>query len=335
MLGGGHLFHVFAFRSEHHESNAENGIGTGGEDKHFLIAAHKWKLHFGTFAEANPVALSFLDGVGPFQVVEVAEQTTGVSRHAQAPLAHHFLHHRIAATERNAFAHLIVSKHSAQLRAPVHHRVATVGDAVVHQRFFFFHLAHGIPLIGGEIVVAVGGSVAALATVLFKISHQFLNRASLIEGSVVVTLKHFNKCPLRPLVVFRIASAHFTVPVVAETNLFELFAIARNILHGGHFRVLTSLDSVLLCWQSIRVVTHRMEHVETVQSFIARKNVAGNVTQWVTYVQTCSRWIREHVEHIVFGLAGVYFTLVDVLVAPVLLPFLFNFAKIIFHSFFM
>ena len=71
------------------------------------------------------------------------------------------------------------------------------------------------------------------------------------------------------MVIFRITSAQLAAPVVAETDLVHLLAIAGDVVLGRHFRMLSCLDSVLFGGQSISVVTHGMQHVKAVQPFIA------------------------------------------------------------------
>ena len=134
-----------------------------------------------------------------------------------------------------------------------------------------------------------------------------------------------------PVVICRVAGAHFAVPVVAETNLVELLAIAVDIVHGSHLGVLTGLNGILFGRQAIGVVAHGMQHVETLQAFVARIDVACNVAERVTYVQSGAAWIGEHVEHIEFRARVVNLSLVDFIVFPVFLPLLLDFFVIIFH----
>jgi hypothetical protein len=53
----------------------------------------------------------------------------------------------------------------------------------------------------------------------------------------------------------------------------------------------------------------------------------------VTDVETCSRGVREHVEHITLGTAGVNLDLVGLLVSPTLLPSLLNGLEVVFHNY--
>ena len=45
---------------------------------------------------------------------------------------------------------------------------------------------------------------------------------------------------------------------------------------------------------------HRIEDIKALQAFVTCINVAGNVSQRVSHMQSCSRWIREHIKHVEF-----------------------------------
>ena len=59
LFGCGKAVYQFAFGSQHHESNAEDGVGASGKDGETLVAVFHGKLHFGPFRATNPVALRF------------------------------------------------------------------------------------------------------------------------------------------------------------------------------------------------------------------------------------------------------------------------------------
>ena len=62
LLGRGELRHILAFGSEHHECDAEDGVGSCGEDFEVdVVAAVDLEVHLGTLGAAYPVALGFLD----------------------------------------------------------------------------------------------------------------------------------------------------------------------------------------------------------------------------------------------------------------------------------
>ena len=75
LLGGcGEFCHEFALRSEHHECNAKHSVGASGEYGEMLVAVLHLEFYFGTFGASYPVALGFLDAIGPVEAVEAVEQ---------------------------------------------------------------------------------------------------------------------------------------------------------------------------------------------------------------------------------------------------------------------
>ena len=97
--------------------------------------------------------------------------------------------------------------------------------------------------------------------------------------------------------------------------------------------MLTRLNGILLGRKPKAVEAHRVQHIKAFESFITRNNVRSNVAQRVSYVQTCSRRVRKHVEDVILGFTVVNFSLVGLVFFPKLLPFFFNFAVIVFHFF--
>ena len=198
----GELRHEFAFGSEHHEGHTENRVGAGGEDRELHIAVFHRKLHFRAFRTADPVALRFFDRVAPIEAFEGVEQTAGVGAHAQTPLLHLLLHHRVSATFRNTVHHFVVRQHRAERRTPVHHRLAEVGDAIVHQHLLTLHVVHRLPLGGGERERFAFGGVEVFRAVGGKMRFEFRDGAGFFGHRVVVRHEHARERPLRPLVVF-------------------------------------------------------------------------------------------------------------------------------------
>ena len=90
------------------------------------------------------------------------------------------------------------------------------------------------------------------------------------------------------MVILRVAGTNLAVPIEAEANLVELLAVAVDVCHGSNLWVLTSLDSILLCRQTVSIVTHRVQYVKSVQTLVACIDIASDITKWVTYVQTSS-----------------------------------------------
>ena len=102
-----------------------------------------------------------------------------------------------------------------------------------------------------------------------------------------------------PVVIARVTGAYLAVPVKRETYLIQLFAIAADVVGCGDGRVLPRLDGILLGRQSIAVVAHGVEHIEALQPFVAGIDVAGNVAEGVTHMQSRTTGIGEHVQHVV------------------------------------
>ena len=326
--------HEFALWSQHHERHSEHRICTGGEDGEMLVGVSHIELHFRSFRATNPVALGFLQTLCPLNRVESVEQTLRVGTHTEAPLAHLLLHNRITASHRHTINNLIIGKHRAKLRAPVHHRLAQESNAPVHQRVALLLLVHCVPFSSRQREFFRTSGIQSLRTFLFEVLHQLVDRLSLLQVVVVVAFVHELESPLRPVIVVRVAGAHFAVPVEAETNLVELFAIVVDILESSDFRMLTCLDGILLCWQSVGIVAHWVQHIETLQTLVASIDVACYVSQRMSHVQSCARWIREHVQHIELLLVLVFNNVVSLLLHPALLPFLLNLFEIVFHIFY-
>ena len=90
------------------------------------------------------------------------------------------------------------------------------------------------------------------------------------------------------MVILRVAGADLAIPIEAEANLVELLAVAVDVGYGSNLWVLTCLDSILLSRQTVSIVTHRVQYVESVQTLVACIDIASDITKWVTYVQTSS-----------------------------------------------
>ena len=153
----------------------------------------------------------------------------------------------------------------------------------------------------------------------------------MLPDIAIVAAEHAQKGPLRPVVIRRLAGAHLATPVEREANLIQLFAIAIDVVHRRHLRVLTRLDGVLLGRQTVGVVTHRVEHIEATEAFVAGVDVGGNVAQRMPNVQPCTGRVREHVEHIVFRACMILVHLVGLVGDPAFTPFLFDFSEGIVH----
>ena len=97
--------------------------------------------------------------------------------------------------------------------------------------------------------------------------------------------------------------------------------------------MLSCLYGILLCRQSIGIIAHRMQHIEALQSFVARIDVGCYIPKRMAHVQACSRWVGKHIKHIIFRLVAVDFCFIYSVIFPILLPAFFYFSMIIFHYF--
>ena len=306
------LFYQFAFWCQHHEGDAEHRVGTGGEDGERGVGVGHAEFHFRALRASDPVALGLLNAVAPVDGVQAVEQTLGISRHAQTPLAHLLLFHGIAAAFAHAVDHLVVGQHGAELRTPVDHRFAQEGQSVLHQQV--------------ALLLFVGGP----ATFGFELLYEFLNGLCLLKLLVEVGVEHLLEGPLRPMVVVGRTSAHLAVPIETEADLVQLLAVAVDVGKGGLLRVLSRLDGILLGWQAVGVVAHGVQHVEALQTLIAGIDVGGDVAQRMTHMQTCAAGVGEHVQDIIFGDACIFLHTVGALFGPKTVPLLFNLAEIVF-----
>ena len=330
-VGRGELRHEFAFGSEHHEGHTENRVGTRGEDGELHVAVFHRKLHLRAFRTTDPVALRFFDRIGPVEFVESVEQSAGIGTDAQTPLLHFLLHHGVSAAFRNAVHHFVVGQHRAERRTPVHHCLAEVGNAIVHEGLLSLLVAHGVPLVGGELQGLTFGRRETVGAVGGKMRFEFRDGAGFFGRRVVVGFEHALKSPLCPFVVFGRTGAHLARPVEGKTDFVELLTIARNVLRCGHRRVLPRLDGILLCGQPVGVIAHGVEHIVATQTTIACIDIGSDVAQRVTDVQTGARRVGKHVEDVEFRAIARGLRRVSAFASPRLAPPLFDVSEIIFH----
>ena len=104
--------------------------------------------------------------------------------------------------------------------------------------------------------------------------------------------------PLRPLVVVRICSIDFTVPVVREAKRIDLAFEVGNVFCCEFRWVISCIHSVLLCRQAKGIPSHWVKDIVTLSTFETAEDISRCVAFWVSYVKTRSRWVREHVKRI-------------------------------------
>ena len=318
-------------RSQHHKGGAEQGVRTGGEHFQINILAIDFEDDGGTHGLADPVALHFFHGLAPFHGLQTGEQPFGVCGDAEQPLFHRLAHHGVAATDGETVDHLVVGQHGTEFRAPVHQGFGLVGEAVVHQHFLLLLFAHGFPLVSGKAQRLALGHVKAFGAFLFEAVDQLADGLGFLATVAIERVEQLEEGPLGPFIIGRIRGAHFAVPVVTESDLVHLLAVAVDVLLGSYSRVSARLNGILLRGKTVGIVTHRVQHIKAFQAFVTGVDVRGDIAQRVTHMQSCTGRIGEHVQNIEFRLIMVNINLIHFLVAPVLLPFFLDLGKIIIH----
>ena len=332
-VGRRQLLRLLVFGGDDHERYAEDRVGAGREDLQFPVRAFQVEEELRADRTADPVALDLLERLAPCEFFQPVEHPLGIGRYAQQPLLHPFLLHRIAAAHREAVAHFVVGEHRAQLRTPVDHRVGAVGETVVLKHPFAFAFVPAVPLRRREAQLLRAGGVDVPGAAGREGGFEFGDRPGPPGPFVVVVAEHFEEGPLGPLVVFRIARAHFAVPVEREPDLVELLAVAGDVALGRCGGMLPRLDGILLRRQSECVVAHRVQHVESLLTLVARVDVRGDVAERMAHVQPRARGVGKHVEHVEFRPRGVSLDLVGLMFFPVSLPLGFQLFEIVFHRF--
>ena len=91
--------------------------------------------------------------------------------------------------------------------------------------------------------------------------------------------------------------------------------------------MLAGLDCILLCRQAEGVESHGVQHVETLQSLVACKDVTCDIAKGVPYMKARAARVREHVQYIILRFSFRYFGLVSMLLLPASLPLFLYFLK--------
>ena len=90
------------------------------------------------------------------------------------------------------------------------------------------------------------------------------------------------------------------------------------------------LNGKLFCGKTERVPTHRMKDVKAVHVLISRVYVRRNISLRVPDVEPFPGRIREHVQHITFGLLRILLSFIEIELFPSLLPFRLDLFVVIF-----
>ena len=135
------LRHERMLRRKHHVRGAEEGIAASrvncNNDRGLWrprTPAHGifyLEIHHRPRGLADPVALHLLDALGPIERIEVLQQTFGVLRDLEHPLAHWAADHGMVAALRSTVDHLFVREHRTECGTPVHRHLGDVGEALL------------------------------------------------------------------------------------------------------------------------------------------------------------------------------------------------------------
>ncbi len=150
--------------------------------------------------------------------------------------------------------------------------------------------------------------------------------------SVVPAGEELKEDPLGPFIIIRIGCPERAAPVIAKTDIVELAAEVGDIIVRRDSGVDTVVDRILFGGKTKCIIAHRMQHVKPFQSLIAGKDIAGDITEGVADMQTRAAGIREHIQDIEFRFGRIVGHFIGAVRYPALLPFLFNFAEVIFHK---
>ena len=263
LLRGGDFRDVGMLRREHHVGGTEKGVGTGGEDGDRV--AIDLEIHLRAFAAADPVLLQELDAFRPVERVEFVDQSLGVFRDPQHPLAQRAAFDDVALAP--PLFHFLVGEDGAEVGRPVDGGFVDEGEA------------DGVDLLAGPAFRFEFGDGLRLAGFLVEV-----RRIQLQED------------PLGPADVFGIGGGDLAVPVVAEAEGFQLALEGGDVGDGGDRRMLAGLDRVLLRGQAEGVPAHRVEDVVALAALGAADDVGGGVALRVADVEAGTGGVGEHVE---------------------------------------
>ncbi len=149
---------------------------------------------------------------------------------------------------------------------------------------------------------------------------------------VIPALKQLEKDPLRPVIILRIGSTHFAVPVITKSDIVKLLAEISDIVvrrDGGRGPM---VDGILLGRQAEGVITHGVQDIETFQSCEPGIDITGDISQGMAYMETGAAGIGEHIHDKELRPGGIVADFITPFCCPSLLPFIFNIAEIIFHN---
>ena len=328
--------HQLVLRCQHHVRHPENGVRARGETGQGDVPAVYIEIEFAAVGFADPVGLHLFHGCRPLETFEVFEKPVGISGDAHHPLPHLFALHGVTAALRESVFHLVIGQHGAQGRTPVDDGFGGVGEPVLQQQTRFFGFTGGIPFRCGEQGgIFIAGGIHVFIALGAEAREERLDDFGTTGPVVEPAFEELQENPLGPPVIPRVAGLHLARPVVRQPQVLELSFVSPDVFGGGEGGMLAGLDGVLLCRQAEGVETHGMQHIESLQLFVAAHDVGGDVAERMPDVETCPRRVREHIQRVKFWLVRTVFHPVYLLFFPVFLPFPLDVAvMIIGHEYF-
>ena len=271
------------FRRDDHVGGAEKRVGAGGVNPQRvragivgetvrrppagpgfirrIIADIKIDLRPG--AAADPIALQFLDAVGPIEVVEAFEQSVGVVGDPHHPLTQRNATDRMSATLAFSVDDFFVGEHGAQPLAPVDQRVIQVGQAVV-------------VAVGRDRGFTGGGDVVG--------DRQFGDRPTAAGFAIEPGVVDHQEDPLGPAEVFLVGGRKHPRPVVGEPEHLQLPGEVVDVRLGLDPRVFAGLDGVFFGGQPESIESHRVQDVDAVHPLEPGDDVGRGVSLGVADV---------------------------------------------------
>ena len=309
------------FRSEHHISRPEQSVRSSGENgkfRHSVFVQAKsvflllvlGELHsleskpdLGAEAFPDPLALLLFGLFRPFDRVQIFQQTLGIVRDPEHPLAHRLAMARMPASLGTAVVDFLVGQYRAQFGTPPD------GNLV-------------------EISQTLGVDVVVLFLLTEPLGHRKLADGTPFALVMIVPgIEKQLEDPLSPAIVVGVGGADLAVPIVGKAERFDLPLKSLNVLLRCYRRMSSGGHGILLGGQTESVPSHGVEHIEAGHPAPSGQDIGGRITFRMTDVQSGSAGIRKHIQHVILGLIGVEIRVTrtgcpeSVVLLPVLLPF--------------
>ena len=233
-------------------------------------------MNFRSVAASDPVALHFLEGVAPVDLLQAAQEALGVGGDAQHPLAHRPARDRETAHFAPALDDLFVGQDGAQFLAP-----PDGGLGYVSQALAVAMLAERVRRAGA-----------------FGRAGEGLNRLGFAGGGIEPGIVELEKNPLRPFKIAGGGGVDLAAPIVAETEGFNLPLENGDVGLRRFARMLAGADGVLLGGQAEGVPAHGVEDVATAGALVTGEDVGGGVALRMADVQPGAGRVGEHVEYV-------------------------------------